>query len=185
MGRIAVAYNNAREHFTDPAGMYNTNGNPTPTAAEPLRDGGQFAPTTQVAGGVFLNSKWQFSANGMYVAPYGIELAASVFGRQGYPLPIYRTGVSLGVDTALNILVSPEIDTFRLENVWNTDVRVAKAFRLPARQHVDLRLMVDVFNLVNANTALVRNSNIATPTFRAISKNLSPRIVRLGLAVGF
>ena len=37
--------------------------------------------------GVFLNAKWQFNANGMYQAPYGIELAANVFGRQGYPLP--------------------------------------------------------------------------------------------------
>src|SRR5262249_40735172 len=28
MGRLGFAYNNAREHFSDPAGRYDTNGNP-------------------------------------------------------------------------------------------------------------------------------------------------------------
>jgi hypothetical protein len=186
MGRVAVSYNNAREHFTDPAGRYNTNGNPTPTAAEPLQDGGPFGPTTSVSSGVFLNSKWQFSANGLYIGPYDLEFAASVFGRQGYPLPIYRT-TSLGVDTSTNVLVSPAIDTFRLENAWSTDIRIARAFRLPATgQAVNLRFAVDVFNLFNANTILARNSNLASPAaFMTVSKNLSPRIARLGVVVGF
>ena len=43
MGRVAVAYNNAREHY-EPQALYDTNGNPTRTITEPLVDGGQFAP---------------------------------------------------------------------------------------------------------------------------------------------
>jgi len=184
MGRVALGFNNAREHFTQIEGQYDTNGNPTPTAAEPLRNGGQFAPTQNLAGGVFLNAKWQFNANGMYQLPHGFEVAASVFGRQGYPLPVYRTGVVLGPDTSLNILVSPEVDTFRLENIWTTDVRLAKKIQLTKRGS-SVRLIADIFNLFNANTELVRNSNIASPSFLTLTKNLSPRIARLGFVVDF
>ena len=77
----------------EPQALYDTNGNPTPTVTEPLEDGGQFAPQSggSGAGSVFINAKWQFNANAMYQAPYGIEVAANVFGRQGYPFPLFRT----------------------------------------------------------------------------------------------
>ena len=50
-----------------------------------------------------------------------------------------------------------------------------------------LRAIGDVFNLMNANTVLIRNNNIgaAATVFNTISQNLSPRILRLGLVVGF
>jgi len=190
MGRVSIGFNNAREHFSTPEGRYNTNGNPTGTPQEPLIDGGQFAPTPSVTGGLFLNSRWQFNANGMYLAPYGVEVAANVFGRQGYPFPIYRGSIALGADTNQRVLVSPRIDSFRLDNVWNTDLRFAKPFRVTrGTQSVELRLIGDIFNLFNANTELARNGDIgntnATTGFRALSKNVSPRIFRLGLVVGF
>jgi hypothetical protein len=189
MGRMSLAFNNAREHFTDPNGVYDTNGNPTPTITEPLVDGGAFAPqsTGNGQGAIYMNARWQFNANGLYVAPYGIELAANVFGRQGYPMPLYRPGTTaaLGADSTLNILVSPTLDYVRYPNVWDTDIRVARDFKLGA---VTVRGMFDVFNLLNANTVLVRNSNvIATGTtgFNAIAQNLSPRIARVGVQIGF
>ncbi len=187
MGRLTFAYNNAREHFSSTDGRYNTNGNPTPTPSEPLIDGGQLAPTQSTSTGLFLNAKWQFNLNGMYQAPYGIELAANVFGRQGYPFPIYRSSIALGLDANQNVLVSPAIDTFRLDNVWDTDLRIARPFRVQTgRQRIDLRLVGDIFNLFNANTELVRNGNISTATtFQSLTKNLSPRIFRVGLVVGF
>jgi hypothetical protein len=43
----------------------------------------------------------------------------------------------------------------------------------------------DAFNVFNANTALVRNNNIASPTYNALAQNLSPKIFRVGLVVGF
>jgi hypothetical protein len=39
--------------------------------------------------------------------------------------------------------------------------------------------------VANANTALVRNNNILSPTFNALAQNLSPRILRIGLVLGF
>ncbi|HZR26184.1 MAG TPA: TonB-dependent receptor [Vicinamibacterales bacterium] len=183
MGRVSLGLNNAREHFADPAGRYDTNGNPTPTPNEPLIDGGQYAPSSSASSGsgtVYINAKWQFNANAMYVLPKGIEASANVFGRQGYPFPLFRSQ-ALGGET-LNVLVTPALDYFRYDGVWNTDVRVARTFKLRA---VSVRAIADVFNLLNADTVLVRNNNIASTTFNQVAQNLSPRILRIGVQVGF
>lgn len=183
MGHAAFGYNNAREHFSTPAGQYDTNGNPTRTVNEPLVDGGQFAPSSSASSGsgtVYTNAKWQFNGSAMYVAPYAIEVAANVFGRQGYPFPLFRSQ-ALGGET-LNVLVTPTIDHFRYDNVWNTDLRAAREFKLQA---VSLRVMADVFNALNANTVLVRNNNILSTAFNQIAQNQSPRVLRLGVQVRF
>ena len=104
-----------------------------------------------------------------------------MFGRQGYPYPLFRQ-VSLGVDQNLQVLVTPQIDTFRYDSLWNTDLRASKVFKFNT---VTIRGILDAFNILNANTALVRNNNIASPTFNTIAQNLSPRIFRVGLVVGF
>src|SRR5207248_1452838 len=177
------SYNNAREHFALAEGRYDTNGNPTPTFAEPLVDGGQFAPVssaTSGSGSVFVNAKWQFNANALYVAPLGIETSANVFGRHGYPFPLFRSQ-ALGGES-LSVLVTPAIDYFRYDNVWDTDVRAARTFKV---QSLSLRVIGDVFNVFNANTVLVRNNNILSTTFNQIGQNLSPRIFRVGVVVGF
>ena len=183
MGRVAFGYNNAREHFSDPAGRYDTNGNPTPTVNEPLVNGGQFAPSSSASSGsgtVYANAKWQFNANGMYLAPFGIEASANVFGRQGYPFPLFRTQ-TLGGES-LSVLVTPAIDTFRYDNVWDGDVRAARTFKI---QMISLRVTGDVFNVLNANTVFVRNNNILSTTFNQIAQNMSPRIFRIGVEVRF
>jgi hypothetical protein len=128
-----------------------------------------------------MNARWQLNANGMYQAPHGIELAANVFGRQGYPFPLFRSQ-TLGADTNTSVLVTPAIDTFRYPNLWDTDLRVAKTVRLGTAH---LQLVADVFNLFNANTAVVRNNNILSPTFNTLAQNLSPRIFRAGVIIGF
>lgn len=186
MGRVGFSWNDATEHFDDAAGMYDTNGNPTPTVTEPLKNGGQFAPQSGGSGSgtIYINAKWQFNANAMYQAPYGIEVSANVFGRQGYPRPFTRTGTTaaLGADSAITVLLSPEIDTFRYPNLWNTDIRVARQFHV---DRVNIRAILDVFNIMNANTALVRVSDVTSTNLNALAQNLSPRIARIGVVVGF
>jgi hypothetical protein len=186
MSRVGFSWNNAREHFDDAAGMYDTNGNPTPTATEPLKNGGQFAPQSGGSGSgtIYINAKWQFNANAMYQAPYGIEVSANVFGRQGYPRPFTRTGTTaaLGADSGITVLLSPGIDTHRYPNLWNTDIRVARQFRT---DRVNIRGIFDLFNVMNANTALVRVSDVTSTTLNALAQNLSPRIARVGVVIGF
>jgi hypothetical protein len=146
-------------------------------------DGGQFAPqsTGNGTGDIYVNAKWQFNGNAMYQAPYGIDLAVNVFGRQGYPFPIYRPLPS-GSDSGLSVLLTPQIDTFRYDNVWDTDMRVARSFKM---RTVNLRVIGDVFNLTNSNTVLVRNNNLGSTAFNTIAQTLSPRILRVGLVVAF
>jgi hypothetical protein len=183
MGRVAVGYNNAREHFNGASGRYDTNGNPTPTVNEPLVDGGQYAPSSSASSGsgtVYTNAKWQFNANGMYMAPFSIEASANVFGRQGYPFPLFRSQ-ALGGES-LNVMVTPTVDYLRYPAVWDGDLRAARTFKI---QTLSLRVVGDVFNVLNANTELVRNNNILATTFNQIAQNMSPRILRLGVEVRF
>jgi hypothetical protein len=186
MSRVGFSWNDATEHFDDAAGMYDTNGNPTPTATEPLKNGGQFAPQSGGSGSgtIYINAKWQFNANAMYQAPYGLEVSANVFGRQGYPRPFTRSGTAaaLGADSAITVLLSPEIDTFRYPNLWNTDVRIARQFQA---DRIRIRAIFDVFNVMNANTALVRVSDVTSNSLNALAQNLSPRIARIGVVLGF
>jgi hypothetical protein len=42
-----------------------------------------------------------------------------------------------------------------------------------------------VFNLFNANTTLVRVNDVTSTRFNALAQNLSPRIARVGLVIGF
>ena len=156
---------------------------PAAWAWDNLSDAGQFAPQSagSGAGTIYMNAKWQANANVFHEAPLGIELSASVFGRQGYPFLLYRSQ-SLGADSGVQVVVSPEVDTFRYPNLWNTDVRASRSFRVSS---VRMRLIADVFNVLNANTALVRNNNVTSPTFNALAQNLSPRILRFGAVIGF
>ena len=88
----------------------------------------------------------------------------------------------MGADSGLQVLVTPTMDYFRYDNLWDTDLRVARAFKF---QRLNVRAIGDLFNLLNANMVLVRNNNLASTSFNAISQNLSPRIFRVGLVLGF
>ena len=173
MSRVAFAWNNAREHFTSAIRIYDTNGNPTPTLTEPLKNGGQFTPQSggSGAGNVYINAKWTFNANGLYQAPYGIELSGNVFGRQGYPFPLFRQGstAALGADSSLSVLVTPQIDYFRYDNLWDTDMRVARAFKpqigTARREHPRHRRTCSTS--FNANTVLVGATTSPSTTFNA------------------
>ena len=187
MTHIGFGWNNSQEHFSSKDGMYDANGNPTPTDQEPLKNSGQFVRRSSGsgAGAIYVNGKWQFNASGLYQAPYGIELSANVFGRQGYPFPLYRQGTTatLNADTSLRVLVAPAMDYLRYPSLWNTDFRASRQFKIA--ETVTIRGIIDVFNIFNGNTALVRVSNIGATNFNALAQNLSPRIARVGVVIGF
>jgi hypothetical protein len=139
-----------------------------------------FAQANEVNTAVQLSSSNPVSANRLDPNLEAPATQSIVFGRQGYPFPIYRSQ-ALGSDT-LNVLVSPQIDTFRYPNVWVADIRLAREFKFQA---VKVRLMGDVFNLLNANTELVRINNVGSSSFNAMTSNMTPRILRLGFVISF
>jgi hypothetical protein len=181
MMRAGFAWNNPREHYDAPA--VNVLGNPTPYESSSLNDGGVLAPRSAGSGSgdVFVNGQWQLNVNGVYQLPWDVEVAGNLFGRQGNPYPIFQSA-GLGLDGSIRVLVSPEIDTFRFDSLWNLDLRGSKTFQY---DRFNLQVVADLFNVMNANTELNRQRNIASPSFGQLTQNLSPRILRFGVRVGF
>jgi hypothetical protein len=182
MARVGAAWNHATEHYSTDVPR-DSLGNPTPLDTEPLNSGGPFTVRSSASGvgDMFIHGKWQISANALYVLPYQLELGASLFGRQGYPFPVYRE-INLGRDSSRRVLVSPDLDSMRYDDLWNLDLRLARSFSIG---RASTQFIADLFNVMNANTVLVRNRNIDSPTFQRIAQNLSPRILRFGVRVNF
>jgi hypothetical protein len=184
MMRGAFAWNNPREHYD--AGARNLLGNPTRYESSSLVDGGIAAQRSAGSGSgdVFVNGKWQINVNGAYDLGRGFEVAGNFFGRQGNPYPIFQSA-TLGLDGNLRVLVSPELDTFRFDDLWNLDLRGSKTL---SYDRFNVQLIADLFNVFNANTELNRQRNItqmSATSFGRLTQNLSPRILRFGVRVGF
>ena len=79
--------------------------------------------------------------------------------------------------------MTPTIDYFRYDNVWDADVRARAAVQVP--DALAARRSATSSTSFNANTVLVRNNNLGSTTFNQIAQNLSPRIFRLGVEVKF
>jgi hypothetical protein len=142
---------------------------------------------------IWMNSRWQFNVSGLWQGPWGINVAGNFFGREGNPASYYlraRTGDVAGTRPQ-NIV--GHLDDFRLEDVYELDVRFEKAFKIGA---VDITPSVDVFNVLNENAIIQRENflgdvNLNTGAFSQyrffndILEVQNPRIVRLGVRVGF
>lgn len=183
MARVAVAWNNPREHY-DMAVPVNETGNPTRSDTFPLISGGQWAPRSggSGSGDVFINQRWNFNANGAYQLPWDVEVAGNLFGKQGTPYPYFRNA-ALGREGNVRILLNPVLDSIRFDTLWNLDLRASKSIKFGARGSV--QLIADLFNVMNSNTEITRERNAAATTFKVLGSNLSPRILRFGARVGF
>jgi len=182
MMRLGLAFNNPREHYGQSPPVTD-NGQPTRSDTFPLISGGQWAPRSSGSGSgdVFVNQRWNFNLNGAYQLPWDLEVAGNLFGKQGTPLPIFRN-TSLGRDGTVRVLVTPELDTFRFDNLWNVDLRISKNVKLARGS---FQIIGDIFNVLNGNTEITRERNLDATNFRALASNLSPRVLRLGARLSF
>jgi len=183
MGRVAAGYNDHAEDFDGTP--RNGNGQLTRTDNNgALLPGGQVAILTGGSGfgDVLLNGKWSVNMNAMYQLPWDIEIAGNLFGKQGTPLAAFRNSPPLGQDGALRVLLNDELDSNRFENLWNLDLRLAKNIKAG---RTNLVLTADAFNVLNGNTEINRVRNQGAANFRRLTQNLSPRIVRFGVRLGF
>jgi len=143
---------------------------------------------------VFLNGSWQFNVNALYQGPWGINFGVNFFGRQGYPNPYYVRvrGVedAAGINQTYFIQID-QLDTFRYDNVYNLDFRLAKTFNIGG---FSVTPAAELFNVANANTILQRYQRTGdyrngeftqNDFFNQIIEVQSPRIVRLGINVTF
>jgi hypothetical protein len=150
----------------------------------PQVNGGQIAPRSSGSGkgDIFFNARWQVVANALYQLPASFEVAASVFGHQGYVYPVILR-LNAGGDGALRTLAVPKIDNARYKNLWDADFRLANNIKLAG--HASLQVTADLFNAFNSGVILGRNRQANAGAFGKPTDVLAPRILRIGLRFNF
>jgi hypothetical protein len=144
------------------------------------------------SGGVggYINSRWAYSVNSVYEAPFKLMFGAAVIGREGYILPYYRRINNRDGVGNKTIMVVDEFGTNRLPDLFNLDLRVARDFGIPYGG-ATLNLSIDLFNVTNERIVLWRDDRLYTADGPDLSENnkieqlQSPRVWRFGARVRF
>jgi carboxypeptidase family protein/TonB-dependent receptor-like protein len=193
MMRLGFSTNDHREYFDGP----DAKGDPTPTIVSatsvvpgPQKDGGLVMVTTSGSGKsaiYMVLPKYQFIATGAYQAKWDINLGINYVMRQGYASPYYQTRVP-GTADVLNangksLLLVGDVGANRLDTVHSIDVRINKGFRFQNRYALNFDL--DIFNIGNVATELGRIFDRRLTTFNQVREIMNPRIIRLGVRLGF
>jgi hypothetical protein len=187
MGRLGFSTNDHREYFDDPNASIL---DPTPTRDNPNIDGGHVITRSGGSGksNIFLVlPSYQFVANGMYQAPWGINFGANWVLRQGYAEPYYRSNVNASDPLGLKrVLVVGDVTDFRLPAVSSLDLRVEKA--LSFGRSAKLMLDLDLFNVTNSATVLGRQYDLrltGATGFNKVLEIMDPRVARVGARFTF
>lgn len=141
-------------------------------------------------GTVFVSSKWSYNVNGLYQVapdrPWGFDVAASIYGRQGYPFAAGQSvGLPFGLDrrpVSQNVQATAGPDARRLDSVRLVDLRFSKDLRF---SRFTANVGIDVFNLLNESIVLNRTTNVLSSRFGYVTDTTSPRVFRLGMKLGF
>ena len=133
------------------------------------------------SGARFLNSQWSFNVSSLVQVapdrPWGFNVAANFHGREGYPIP-YAVSVLSSDQEVRTVQVTPETDSYRLDDAYTLDVRLDKELRFDELQAV---VYLDAFNLLNRRHVLERDRSLDGPWADAVRDIQSPRAFRLGI----
>ena len=129
-----------------------------------------------------LNVRWVGKLSGLYALPYDMSVSAFWNFRQGFPFnPTVLSPSRTGGGGTANVLVA-ENNTIRHDNFYQLDMRLDKVVNLGRIRVVP---MVEVFNLLNANTVLDRVERQNASNANNVETVLSGRVFRLAARVGF
>lgn len=160
---------------------------PTPALSGGDRDGGPVAvPASALdrpyAADRFIQGGWSFHWDGFYQffpdSSAGFNAGLAVNGREGYPTAWYRQVVRERAGLA-RVPVG-EIDSSREDDVITVDARLEKEVTLG---DFGLVFGLDVFNLLEEDTALWREADLGTSRAGLANDAVAPRTYRLGLKV--
>jgi hypothetical protein len=165
--------------------------------------GGQSATITSSSGGdlndpnftgypngvVGNDSQVAFRLSGSYVLPYQINLAGSLVSNGGYPY-ISTYSLSHAAAAAAGINLTRSTQTILLSNrgderypsVTLIDLRFSRAWTFLGGRRIQPQL--DIYNLTNQYTVQSTTVGVGSTYLRPTSI-LSPRIIRVGVAVNF
>jgi hypothetical protein len=167
---------------------YTLNNNPNRTTGGGDRDGDLYLTrsTGSGKGERFLQSTWSANLNGMYQVaperPWGFNVSAAIQAREGYPIP-YFDNIQTSDGSSRNIGVLDDFGDYRLDDLTTADIRVEKEFALTSA--VNFTFGLDVFNVTNEGTELSRNRDLSASNVFFLNDNVSPRIYRLGVRLGW
>jgi hypothetical protein len=158
---------------------------PTPLESEPLDNAGRVVVRAAGLGrgDLFVHARWSAGATLQAQLPFRLEGAAVLNARDGFPIPYFQAA-GTGDPTAgtKNVLVAPDVDTYRLPAVVLLDARLSRGFAVGGGT---LTAAADVFNLLNEGTALQVSRDAELPVLGRPRELMRPRILRLGLAYSF
>jgi len=183
MARFGFSMNDHREYFDG----NNSRTDPTSTLANPNIDGGEVMAASGGSGKsqiYLVLPKYQFVLNGVYQAPWGINLGMNMVNRQGFAMPYNRSNVATGDPLGNNktLLLVKKVTDFRLPPVTSLDLRLGKTFAIRSTTaNIDL----DVFNVMNSATVLGRQYDLRLTSRDAVREIMNPRILRVGFRFAF
>jgi hypothetical protein len=129
-----------------------------------------------------INARWMYSVAGLYELPWGVNVAGTIYGRQGYPtvdtITVNRPD-GLGLTS---VLVDSDLDAGRLPGVHLLDLRMQKTFDW---RRVRATFNFDLFNTFNSAVTLRQFREATATTFRRPQEIVAPRLIRLGLQLRF
>jgi hypothetical protein len=131
---------------------------------------------------VFLNSKYVFNLNAMYQLPFHFNLAASLFGRQGYPINFYANSTGPDDGKTRAIVLTPTND-LRYPTLYELDLRLEKV--IPITSTAAVTVSADAFNITNRATVLQEQNRVGVPTTAVIREVQNPRVYRFAARVSF
>jgi hypothetical protein len=187
MARFGFSTNDHREYFDNPNALED----PTGAPGSPKVDGGLVVRSSGGSGksGIYqLLPKYQFIANGLYQAPYGIDLGFNMVMRQGFGQPWYQDRISTPDDyfsSRKTVLLVTDVGENRLPAVTSFDFRLGKVFNV---ERANINIDLDIFNLFNSGAVLGRQYNkrlTGATGFNQVLEIMNPRILRLGLRVNW
>jgi hypothetical protein len=166
------------------------NENPNPQQFASDVDGALFGEQSGFGGGgnVFLESTWSWNLNGMYQIapdrPYGFNIAANLYGRQGYPVPYYVTYSGADNLGRQNLsLLDGELDRFRVDDIFSADLRLEKEFATVS--DFGFTFSIDIFNIFNSAYVMQRERRSAVTIYDWLDQTLAPRVWRLGVRINW
>jgi hypothetical protein len=185
MGRFGYSWNRSREYFDDPSASIV---DPTPLSNDPQFNGGLVTVPTAGSGKsqIYLTlPTYQFTANGYYQGPWGVNFGGNFVLRQGYSQMFFSNDVGTNdpVYSTKDVLVIPDkVGKYRLPAVKSLDVRIEKQFTMGRST---LAFDADVFNVLNSGTVLGRIYDVSSSKFNEVAEIMNPRIARFGLRFQF
>jgi outer membrane receptor protein involved in Fe transport len=191
MGRASFSWNDWTQDLASQEACVNPNNVlSTPFGAFCPQSGEIVAARSAGSGakaGIFIHSEWAVNVSGMYQLPLDFNIAANIFGRQGYPYPKWvfvnpDSGNPAGSSFGTRNIVVGHLDDERHEDIWTVDMRLEKVINL---KPLTVAISADVFNVFNADYILQRNGRLNQSTFNRIDEVMAPRVLRLGARLTF